>query len=257
MTDIVYLSPEDLEKKFGIPKWFRAYSFKGEWKNFTEKTIARPIIHGGLIEKGYFRDGDTCFCELTLSVSRFRQTVRSGTMVRYLEIERGAVGEILLKYAKSDLRRINRQAAAGISPNPNDIETVRLELLSAFTGTPYGNLLSGLVKSNDNQKVLDAFGEIAKAMERDRKKLSGLLSVTRFKLSETKIVDEFASLVLIDRLKKVLNAKIPCDDWIRKLEDGVVARKEELPEYIDAEPDESAESMMKKLIEKAKTLLRQ
>lgn len=251
MTDITYLSPEDLQEKFGIPTWFRKYRFTVEWKNYSEKTVAQPLVHGGLIERVYFRIGDKCFAQCTLSVPRFKQTVRSGTAVRYLEIDLVAVGRTLLRLAKSGLQRLNKQAASGISPNQNEIYTTALELRSVFVGTPYGALLAGAIKVRDYQKMLNAFGKISEDMENDRKQLAALLSKKRFKLSETKVVDEFASLVPIDTLTKVLIGEIPCDDWIRKLDDGVVAKRDELPDYIDAEPDETQESMMKKLIEKA------
>lgn len=251
-ADVPHFSPEELKKKFRIPVWFRDYEIRLEWENFKETTVATPVAFGGTIEKSYYYMGEKCFMQLDIRVARFRQTFRKGTVVQYLYIKRNAVARLLLKISRSGIQQLNKTAGAAIGPNKKEIVTVSLELLSAFRGTPVGNVLAEMIKADDALKLLDKIREISDMLEKDRKDLDRLVSVTKLKLSETKDVEELVSLVQIDPLTRTLTLEIPCDDWIRKLEEGVLGKRDDEPlDDTDIKPGQSPEELLEDLLKKA------
>ncbi len=253
-SDLKYLSPKELLAKYKIPIWFRNYKYAIEWENYTEKTAAEPVTHGGLIKRSYYRKGDVCYCTWTMTVPRYRRTVRSGTAVLYLVIDRTAVARLLLDINRSALMKLNKQAASGIAPNPNEIKSAAIEILALIRETPVLKQLSEAIKLNDYAKMLDAMEKISDDLDAELLQLEALRKIDRFRISEAKFVDAFHSLVLIDELKQERTGKVPCDDGIRKQEDGVIVEREDERELVDAEPGESPESVMKRMLEKAKAL---
>ncbi len=254
-ADVPHFSPEELKKKFRIPVWFRDYEIRLEWENFKETTVATPVAFGGTIEKSFYYMGEKCFMQLDIRVGRFRQTFRKGTVVQYLYIRRNAAARMLLKLSKSGIQQLNKAAGGAIGPNKKEILTVGLELVSAFRGTPLGSLLAELIKADDALGLLDKIREISDMLEKDRKDLTQLVGVTRLKLSETKDVEELVSLVQIDPLTRTVTREIPCDDWIRKLEEGVLGKRDDKPlDDTDIKPGQSPEDLLEELVKKARKI---
>lgn len=252
--DVPNISSEELFRKFKIPKWFREYEIRLEWENYAEKSPADPVAFGGTIERAYFRKGETCFVQLTIKVARFRQVFRTGTVVQYLYIRQNAVARLLLKLSTSGMKQLNKTVGGSIGPNKKEILTVGLELLSIFRGTPLGSLLAELIKADDALGLLKQFEEIADLVEKNRKELTALLGVTRIKLSETPDVTELVSLIRTDPLIRTLVREIPCDDWIRKLDDGVIGKRDEPLDDMDIRPGQTPEGLLEDLAKRAQGL---